>query len=63
MKLLISTFVSLLLIGFTGGAYGQPDFEETKRLAEQGYAAAQYNLGIMYERGRGVPQDDAEAAQ
>ena len=29
MKLLISTFFTLLLIGFVGGSYGQ-DFEDTK---------------------------------
>lgn len=32
-------------------------------LAEQGHAAAQYGLGIMYGKGRGVPQDDAEAVK
>ena len=31
--------------------------------AEQGYAAAQYNLGVSYDKGRGVPQDDAEAVK
>jgi TPR repeat protein len=30
-------------------------------LAEQGVALAQYNLGVMYDNGRGVPQDDAKA--
>ena len=29
--------------------------------AEQGFARAQYNLGVMYDKGRGVPQDFAEA--
>ena len=29
--------------------------------AAQGYALAQNNLGIMYYKGIGVPQDDAEA--
>jgi len=29
--------------------------------ADQGYAMAQYNLGVMYDNGQGVPQDDAEA--
>ena len=29
--------------------------------AEQGLATAQYNLGVMYGTGEGVPQDDAEA--
>ena len=32
-------------------------------LAEQGNAAAQYNLGLMYANGEGVPQNDAEAAK
>ncbi len=31
--------------------------------AEQGDAKVQYNLGVMYATGRGVPQDDAEAAK
>ena len=32
-----------------------------KKAAEQGYADAQYNLGIMYENGHGVDQDDSMA--
>jgi hypothetical protein len=32
-------------------------------LAEQGVALAQNNLGVMYAKGRGVPQDDAEAVK
>ena len=31
--------------------------------AEQGYAQAQYNLGVMYENGQGVTQDFKEALQ
>ena len=31
--------------------------------AEQGYAAAQCNLGVCYERGEGVAQDAVEAAR
>ena len=30
--------------------------------AEQGLAVAQHNLGSLYAKGRGVPQDDAKAA-
>ncbi len=33
-----------------------------KRAADQGYAPAQYNLGLLYFRNRGVIGDDAEAA-
>lgn len=36
---------------------------EWRHMAEQGQAAAQYNLGIMYEYGRGVRQNDVEAAK
>lgn len=32
-------------------------------LAEQGYPGAQFNLGLMYEHGRGVAQSYARAAQ
>ena len=31
--------------------------------ADQGLAKAQFNLGIMYENGTGVPQDHAQAVQ
>ena len=31
--------------------------------AEQGHASAQYNLGVMYANGEGVPEDDAEAVR
>ncbi len=36
---------------------------EWRPLAEQGDAHAQYNLGVMYRKGRGVPQDDVQARQ
>ena len=32
-------------------------------LAEQGDAEAQISLGIMYDYGRGVPEDDTEAVK
>lgn len=32
-----------------------------REAAEQGDAAAQYNLALMYGNGKGVPQDDTEA--
>jgi uncharacterized protein len=34
---------------------------EWRPLAEQGDALAQYNLGLLYRKGRGVPQDDVQA--
>ena len=52
MKLLIITFFTLLL-GFSG----------YKLVAENGDANAQYNLGVMYDNGYGIPENDAEAAK
>jgi hypothetical protein len=37
--------------------------KEWTPLAEQGYATAQYNLGVMYGTGQGVPQDDQTAVK
>jgi TPR repeat protein len=46
-------------------AYGHGDYAHALRLwrplADQGNATAQYNLGLLYERGLGVTQDFAEA--
>ena len=38
-------------------------FREWKPLAEQGDAVAQYNLGVMYRKGLGVPQNDKIAVK
>ena len=47
-------------------AYAQGNYvvalEKFKPLAEHGSAQAQFNLGVMYHQGQGVPQDDKEAA-
>ena len=47
------------------GQDGPKDFGEAVKwyllAANQGYAAAQYNLGVMYHYGRGVPEDHKEA--
>ncbi|MGA2735582.1 MAG: tetratricopeptide repeat protein [Syntrophobacteraceae bacterium] len=39
------------------------DYAEMRALADQGDAATQYNLGMAYLNGLGVPQDYAEAAK
>jgi len=48
-------------------AYKRKDYEtalrEWRPLAEQGQALVQYNLGVMYYEGRGVPQDYTTAAK
>jgi TPR repeat protein len=38
-------------------------FDETKALADQGDAEAQFYLGVMYDFGNGVPENDAEAVK
>ena len=47
-------------------AYQAGDFDRARRLwqglAEQGEAAAQFNLGVLYAEGRGVPRDAKRAA-
>ena len=37
--------------------------EQFRLAADQGRAAAQNNLGFMYDKGRGVPEDDVEAVR
>jgi hypothetical protein len=58
-------FRQCLLLGFLLTpvlAVGQvPNFEDTLRLAEEGDAVAQYNLGWMYDHGEGVPENNTEA--
>lgn len=39
------------------------DFSQNQKLANQGNAAAQYNLGVMYYKGEGVSQDRSEATE
>ena len=48
-------------------AYNRGDYatalREWRPLAEQGDALAQFNLGVLYRKGRGAPQDDVQARQ
>ena len=77
MKTKLTFLLSLtFLFLFSGSVYGddfqdgldahkRKDYKEAVRLyrlsAEQGFASAQYNLGVMYEIGQGVLQDYKEA--
>ena len=38
-------------------------YQEWLPLAEQGHTRAQFNLGVMYADGEGVPEDDAAAVK
>jgi len=48
-------------------AYEQQDYKTAlnifRGLVQKGYAGGQYNLGVMYSVGNGVPQDYAEAVK
>ena len=70
--LLSLTFLFLFSGSVYGGdllegwnAYKNNDYKKAYKLwltlAEQGNVTAQYNLGHMYEKGKGVPQDYKEA--
>ena len=63
MRSLLHRFVvvALLAVVATVTLIGQTDIEAIRIKAEQGDAEAQFNLGILYDNGQGVPQDDAEA--
>ena len=79
MKRLLTTLVILTGLLGSGGAVWAQDYDkglkayqsgdfatalkEWKPLAEQGNAAAQYNLGVAYYKGKGVTQDYAEAVK
>ena len=62
MKKSLSVIALLLL--FCSPVFSQTrDLDETRRLAEQGDADAQTNLGAMYDNGTGVPQNYSEAVK
>jgi len=67
LTLLISTSCAVSPFEESGKAYERGDyataFRLMKPLAEQGDAQAQFNLGLLYNKGQGVPQDYAEAAK
>jgi len=69
---LVLLFACLALPAWADGqvaadAYKRADYatalREWRPLAEQGDANAQYNLGVMYDFGKGIPQDFAAARQ
>lgn len=76
MKNIVTTAVvlSLALVAPSGAgpfedglaAYGRGDHAAAthlwRPLADQGNGLAQHNAGLIYQSGRGVPQDDAAAS-
>jgi TPR repeat protein len=73
-RTILAVFMLLLMAGpawagFDEGmaAAGRRDYiaaaEEWLPLAEQGHVGAQYNIGVLYDQGLGVPQDFGEATK
>jgi TPR repeat protein len=64
-KLMVVTGIlaALLLPSLACGADSNQAFTDMQKAAEKGDAASQYSLGVMYERGRGVPQDYVKAVE
>jgi cell division septation protein DedD len=67
VAVLLVTSVQAGPLDDASAAYHRGDFAAAVKLirplAEQGDARAQANLGVLYENGQGVPQDDIEAAK
>ena len=53
--------LSILLMFSLSGCSNDSEFDQTLEKAQQGSAEAQFNLGVMYDYGQGVPKDDTEA--
>ena len=62
-KLAFLLIALVVLVGFQPGPAKTQDIEQLRKDAEQGDVIAQYNLGVMYATGEGVPQDDKEAVK
>ena len=63
-KMIVSAVGAAVLLAVACGvANTENDIAAWRALAEQGYAEAQCVLGGAYAEGRGVPQDDTEAAK
>ena len=63
--LLKKMMLALLALGIGQAVWADdvPDLQKTLQSARQGNAAAQFNLGLMYDSGRGVRQDYTKAVQ
>ena len=56
--------LAAVLVALAVGAQAQtPEVDALRARAAQGDAEAQFNIGVMYAEGRGVPRDDAEAVR
>ena len=57
----MKNYLSIILLVLLSSSVQSDEFAETLKLAEQGNALAQSNLGTMYADGDGVPENDKTA--
>jgi len=57
----MKNYLLIILLAFLSNLTHSTEFDDKLELAKQGDASAQYNLGLMYDAGRGVQQDDKTA--
>ena len=63
MRNLLSILLLCLLLASCGEEKTVEGEKTVQERAKAGNAMAQYNLGLMYDKGEGVPQDKAEAVK
>ena len=56
-------YILLLTVLLTSTTIAAATFDETMAAAKQGDADAQFNLGVKYDNGEGVTENDAEAVK
>ena len=61
MPQFVKTLVCLIAAMTVSNISYAQTYQSTLRDAEQGNADAQFNLGVMYDTGEGVPENDVEA--
>lgn len=58
-----NTYLAVFLIATIAGPFGGRRFRDLKKVTDQGHAMVQRNLGGMYSKGQGVPQDYTKAVK
>ena len=62
-KLPVLFFTLVVLAGFRPGYAAEQSIEQLSEAATQGDTTAQFNLGLKYANGEGVPKADREAVK
>ena len=63
IKLPVLFFTLVVLAGIRPGYAEEQNIKQIREAAIQGDTTAQFNLGLKYYKGEGVPKDDREAVK